>query len=77
MAASHRPSRMLSNAWSRAKRLEEHAVSMVKLGPDQAQWISHRHGLTNIICRKLTSLNEGQPSAKINREILLYLYRLY
>ena len=33
MAASHSPVRMARSAWSRARRLAEHAVSTAKLGP--------------------------------------------
>lgn len=37
MAASHWPVRMASRAWSRASKLEEQAVSTVKLGPIKLQ----------------------------------------
>ena len=33
MAASHWPARMARRAWSRASKLDEHAVSTAKLGP--------------------------------------------
>lgn len=33
MAASHCPVRIARSAWSRARRLDEHAVSIAKLGP--------------------------------------------
>lgn len=35
MAESHWPVLMERSAWSRANRLEEHAVSMAKLGPKE------------------------------------------